>query len=911
MYSNDQSLSDIPDLSANQPPPYPQQPPSMPGQPPTPSGQPLPPPPMPGQPPPPPPPSEQPPPPEKKKGFSTILIIIAVLLLITACVVGWLTFEPVLFGKEPAPTATVPPPVGDATWERIKASGKMIVGTSADYPPFEFYNPQYQLDGFDIALIRAIGTQLGLQVEIHDFAFEGLGNALQIGQIDLAIAAISVTSERSQLADFSNVYYVAEESILAREDSPVDTITTADQIISQRVGVQNGSNYQAWIQKNLVDSGQMPASNLFAYSRMDTAVNDLKAGRIDLVILDEPAGEQFLLLGGLKLVGSAISQQRYAIASVKGSTTLVSELNRTLTDLTNQGVVNQLAQQYLGLPPDASLPTPAPTPTTPPQQPTATPAPTPACFDGMAFVQDLNLPDYNMTKPPVMQPGQPFTKGWRIRNSGTCTWNSSYYLNFAYGNVSGAKMGGQPTAIVGSVPPGATYDMYVNFVAPIQAGVYQSFWEMNNGQNVAFGQRIWVGIQVQSLSTATPLPTQTPSPSMSFTADRTVINAGEAVTFSWSVVNAQAVYFYAQGDRWQDNPVAAQGARTVYPPQTTTYELRAVYSDGTVEMRQIRIEVIPPAPGAPVITRFTVDPSKQINLGDCVNIQWAIQGQVNNVRLVRDNQELWNNAPLSGSLRDCPSQAGTAVYSIEATGPGGTARQQEDVDVLPVGPSPTPTQSQPTPAPPAVIEYFTASPGQVQSGDCINVAWKVSGGVDRVQIKRDDQVVMDNAQFTGNGQDCTAPQGQVVYAIEAFNADDQPTSQEASVDVLPPQPTIPLVGTAWELEYYYDGVGAMVAVLGGSSTTAIFQADGTLTGSAGCNQYTAYYQVDGQAIVVHDVAAGKQACSDPAGIMDQENQYLLLLQSAVRYEINGDNLILYNATGQMILEFVSPTVQPR
>jgi polar amino acid transport system substrate-binding protein len=905
MDNNDQSLNNIPDQSANQPPV------SMPGVPPPPLGQPLPHPPMPGQPPPPFP-TEQPPPSEKKKGLSTLLIILAVVLLILACIIGWLTFGPVLFGKEPEPTATVSQPVGDATWERINASGKMVVGTSADYPPFEFYNPQYQLDGFDIALIRAIGTQLGLQVEIHDFAFDGLGSAIQVGQIDLAIAAISITSERSQLADFSNVYYVAEESILASEDSPVDTITTADQIISQRVGVQNGSNYQAWIQKNLVDTGQMPASNVFAYSRMDSAINDLKAGRIDLVILDEPAGEQFLLLGGLKLVGSAISQQRYAIASVKGSTTLVSELNRALTDLTNQGVVNQLAQEYLGLPPDASLPTPAPTPTTPPQQPTATSAPTPACYDGMAFVQDLNLPDYNMTKPPVMQPGQQFTKGWRIRNSGTCTWNSSYYLNFAYGNVPAAKMGGQPTAIVGSVPPGATYDIYVNLVAPIQAGVYQGFWEMNNGKNVAFGQRIWVGIEVGSLPTVTPLPTQTPSPSMSFTADRTVINAGEAVTFSWSVVNAQAVYFYAQGDRWQDNPVQAQGSRTVYPPQTTTYELRAVYNDGTVEVRQIRIEVIPPAPGAPVITRFTVDPSKQINLGECVDIQWAIQGQVNNVRLVRDNQELWNGAPLSGTFRDCPPQFGTVVYAIEANGPGGTARQQEDVDVLQVGPVPTPTPDpQPTPAPPAVIEYFTADPGQVQSGDCINVAWKVGGGVERVQIKRDGQVVLDDAHFTGNGQDCQAQPGQVVYAVEAFNADGQPTSQEAIVEVLPAQPTDPLVGTAWELEYYYDGVGAMVPVLGGSSTTVLFESGGSVTGSAGCNQYTASYQVDGEAIMIFNVAAAKQSCSDPAGIMVQENQYLLLLQSAVRYEINGDNLILYNATDQVILQYISPQAQPR
>ncbi len=86
----------------------------------------------------------------------------------------------------------------------------MVVGTAADYPPFEYYNNRYQLDGFDIGLIREIGKQLGVKVEIKDYAFDGLYNALQLGEIDVAIAAISDTPDRQQYVDFTSTYYAGD-----------------------------------------------------------------------------------------------------------------------------------------------------------------------------------------------------------------------------------------------------------------------------------------------------------------------------------------------------------------------------------------------------------------------------------------------------------------------------------------------------------------------------------------------------------------------------------------------------------------------------------------------------------------------------------------------------------------------------
>ena len=824
----------------------------------------------------------------KSRTTIIILIVIAALLIFAMIIVGCSIFKPAPTPTELAPTGTVaPPPVTDATWERVKTSLKLVVGTSADYPPFEYYTPENQVDGFDMALIRAIGTQLGLQVEIHDYAFESLGSALQAGQIDVVIAAISTTPERSEYADFSNVYYVAEEAILASQSSPINSVASADEIVNQRVGVQNKSVYQAWFQKNLVDTGKMPASNVLVYPRMDSAVNELIAGRNDLIVLDKPVAEQYLQSGGLKIVESGFSQQLYAIAALKGSSTLISELNRAMVELNNQGVINNIAQQYLGLSPDESLPTPAPTATTPPNQPTATAAPAPACSDGVTFVTDLTYPDYEMQKPPLLNPGQSFKKGWRLKNTGTCTWTSSYYASYVKGNVSAARMSGQPTAIIGSVPPGATYDLYVDLVAPIQPGIYQGYWTMNNSRNAPFGKLFWVGIQVTSGPTPPPV-TVTPSPYMDFDSDLTVINAGDAVTFSWVVQGAKEVYFYAQGERWQDNKVKAEDSRTVHPPQTTTYELKAVYSDGTTEKQQIRIDVVQPAPeapdikvfkaypkqvesggtvtiewevqgdadkvtiyknneplledtsmngvttdnptevgwavysitvwwpggdpiswqedvevvqaepDAPVITEFKVDP-RQVDIGGTVTIEWDVQGNIERVTIFKGNEPLLEDAPPSDVTTDSPTQVGWVTYSITVWWSGGDPISwQEDVQVMELEPEPpivtesppspdeiTPKESEP--APPAVIEYFNALPQQVPYGYCIDLSWKVTGGVVQVQILRNDLPIPTDGSFTGSGQDCQAPEGTVVYVLEALNADGKAEYMQVIVDVLPGQ----------------------------------------------------------------------------------------------------------------------------
>lgn len=822
---------------------------------------------------------------------TTLLIILAVLTVLVAGTLIYLYARPGQGGSGSQQT-------GDDSWQRVRQSGKIVVGTSLDYPPFDFKNAQFQPDGFDIALMRAVAGKLGVSVEFRDMAFDGLAGALQIKQVDAAIAALSVTPERAAVVDFSNIYYVSEDGVLARLDSSITSVLTPANFAGQRVGVQRGSLYATWLQRNVVDTGLTPASNIFLYAQASDAVRDLREQRLDLVMMDRPAAQSFVQQGGVRLVGRGLSLQRLAIGLPKGAIALQTQINNALTQLQNEGVIARLIQQYLGVSEGDIIPPPAPT-ATPLVQPTAAPPVPPGpCVDGLRFVSDLNFDDVNMTQPPSVSPGQPFRKGWRVMNSGTCTWNLGYRLTYVTGNSPQSQMGGQPVGVQMTVAPGQQYDVYVDLIAPLAAGTYQGIWQMTNDRGAPFGDRIWVGIKVPVPPTATPQPTQTPSPFISFTAYPTTISQGQCTTLNWSAQNVVSTYLYAQGESWQNNWVSPQGNRTVCPGSTMTYYLRAVRPNNSVEERNVTV-FVQPSINAPLITQFVASPP-QITLGQCVSVQWAVSGNTSRVTILANGAALWDAAPTSGNIQNCPSRSGTVEYSIQASGPGGSSQAREYVNVV--------TSATATPAPTAApfaprIDAFAVDPTSVVLNQCVLISWSTSGGTSAVQLKRNGSVVLDNAPLGGSAQDCLPVTGAVVYRLEARNSAGQLDIREQIVTVTSqPQPTTPPNPLAGQTLYAIAING--VSTQAGTTITATFGGDGMVNGRSGCNTYGANYTAAGNGTMsVYNIERSTMDCQ-PSTIMEQEQAYITALRSATRFEQSGTMTVMRNAAGSEVLRFV-------
>jgi len=583
---------------------------------------------------------------EKPKGRTGRIVALAVIAVLAVILLGGALILLLGGGRTAAPPAAPSETPQAEACTLYQTTGIVLAGTSGDYPPFEYYGDDYQLTGFDIDLMRAIAGKMGKQVDIADMAFDGLGTALQIEQIDVAIAAISVTEARRQAFLFSDVYLVSQAGVLAKDDSTFGELTSPAQLADKRTGVQTQSVFEGWILSTLVEPGLMSAANVFSYPRIDQAIEDLRQGRLEVVVLDYAPALDYASQGGLRLAGTGGSQQLYAVMMNPCATQLQAEINAALVQLTNEGVIAALSQKYLNLSPDAVQPTPTPAPeaTATPAGPTPTPAgptatPPGYCVNGMDFVKDLNYYDDGMQNPPQLAPGESFQKGWRLRNVGSCTWNPQYYMAYAGGDSSASGMGGSPTYVVGTVEPGQTYDMYVNLKAPDDPGTYMGFWSLFDPANTAFGDRVWVGIEVvpENAATATPVP------------------------------------------------------------------------------------------GKPTIDTFTVDPAA-IGLGQCFTLNWSVSGKVDTVNLARGSEVFWSNAPAKGNTQDCPAAAGSVTYAIDASGPGGSAKAERQVQVS-AGQPPTATAAPPT----ATREPPTATPAPPFDGAAYDLAQLMNPGLGELQ----------------------------------------------------------------------------------------------------------------------------------------------------------------------------------
>ena len=121
------------------------------------------------------------------------------------------------------------------------------------------------------------------------------------------------------------------------------------------------------------------------------------------------------------------------------------------------------------------------------------------------------------------------------------------------------------------------------------------------------------------------------------------------------------------------------------------------------------------------------------------------------------------------------------------------------------------------------------------------------------------------------------------------------------------EPT-PLAGTEWEVTGYNNGKGGVVSVVIGTELSALFGEDGTLAGSAGCNNYHAAYEVDDASaaegtISIGPAASTRMMCPEPEGVMEQEAQYLAALEMAEVYRIEGDKLELRTAEGALVASY--------
>lgn len=214
------------------------------------------------------------------------------------------------------------------------------VGTNAEFPPFEYVGDDGEVDGFDIALIKAIGEKMGYTVEVENMEFASL--VASIGtKIDVSIAGMTVTDERKETVDFSDSYYTAVQYVIVPEGSD---IKSAADLEGKTIGVQLGTTGDFIVE-------EIEGATASQYNKAVDAVNDLLNERVDAVIIDKnPALVFESEYDGIVALDGAqfeFEPEEYAIALPKGDTELADAINKALAELKEDGTYDKLVAKYI------------------------------------------------------------------------------------------------------------------------------------------------------------------------------------------------------------------------------------------------------------------------------------------------------------------------------------------------------------------------------------------------------------------------------------------------------------------------------------------------------------------------------------------------------------------------------------
>lgn len=221
---------------------------------------------------------------------------------------------------------------------------KLTMVTSADYPPYEYRDTATGKDdiiGFDVDIANRIAKELGLQVQIKDTDFNGIIPALQSKRADFAMAGMTPTDERKKNVDFSDIYYEAQNTIIAQKGS---NLKKPEDLAGKKVGVQLGSIQEKAAQK-------FKGVKLSSLNKTGDLIEELKAKRIDAAIIENTIAKgytqgnpelEFNVIPNTEAAGSAI-------AFPKGSP-LVNDFNRVLKQLKDSGEIEQLVKKWFEAP---------------------------------------------------------------------------------------------------------------------------------------------------------------------------------------------------------------------------------------------------------------------------------------------------------------------------------------------------------------------------------------------------------------------------------------------------------------------------------------------------------------------------------------------------------------------------------
>jgi polar amino acid transport system substrate-binding protein len=229
----------------------------------------------------------------------------------------------------------------------LNQEGKLLVGTDTPYPPFEIGQPP-DITGYDIEVVNAVAQKLGLDVTYQDTSFDTIFRDLSQGKFDMVVAATTITPERKQKVDFSDPYYAADQALVV---TPGSDIKAVEDLADKTVGAQDGTTGEEYA------NDETDASDVRGYPEGPDAIQALKGGQVDAVVIDQPVAQEALdKEGGIEIPTIIPTGELYGLPTAQDSDALREEINKALQEMKDDGTLKELYRKYFKIdPPEAVL----------------------------------------------------------------------------------------------------------------------------------------------------------------------------------------------------------------------------------------------------------------------------------------------------------------------------------------------------------------------------------------------------------------------------------------------------------------------------------------------------------------------------------------------------------------------------
>ncbi|MGZ9584202.1 transporter substrate-binding domain-containing protein [Paenibacillus marinisediminis] len=224
-------------------------------------------------------------------------------------------------------------------YDSVMESKKLVLATSADYPPFEFIKMEdgkEKIVGYDIMIAEEIAKDLGVELVVDNMGFDASLEAIRVGKADMMMAGMDRKPEREKVMGFSDTYYQAEAGVLVRAED-ADKYKSPEDMKGLKLGIQKGSTF--------VDvAAQVPDSQQELLVKVNDLVLALETGRVDAVLLDKPVAGAYAKNNSKVVVAPVAlnaASEGYVAGFTKDSVKLKEAANKTIKRLKDEGKLDE------------------------------------------------------------------------------------------------------------------------------------------------------------------------------------------------------------------------------------------------------------------------------------------------------------------------------------------------------------------------------------------------------------------------------------------------------------------------------------------------------------------------------------------------------------------------------------------